>query len=97
MDTLQAQLETALFQRTNPALFYIDLDGFKDVNDGFGHKIGDAVLAEIAKRLNSLKHFIGDEVCEEASSDGQDNLKHSNNLLCRWGGDEFLVLSKFET
>ena len=35
------------------ALAYIDLDGFKPVNDCFGHAAGDAVLAEIARRLRS--------------------------------------------
>ena len=53
MDTLQAQLETALFQRTNPALFYIDLDGFKDVNDTYGHDLGDSLLKHVSKRIRS--------------------------------------------
>ncbi len=33
------------------ALFLLDLDGFKAVNDGFGHHVGDQVLVEIARRL----------------------------------------------
>ena len=50
------------------ALLYIDLDGFKQVNDNFGHDIGDSVLMQTAQRLKSvlrqgdlLARFGGDE------------------------------------
>jgi diguanylate cyclase (GGDEF)-like protein len=35
------------------AIFLFDLDGFKDINDTFGHDAGDVVLIEVAKRLKS--------------------------------------------
>ncbi|WKE64867.1 diguanylate cyclase [Gallaecimonas kandeliae] len=40
-------------QRRRPfALFYLDLNGFKRINDDYGHEVGDGVLVELARRLH---------------------------------------------
>ena len=50
----------------------IDVDNFKQVNDNYGHDVGDEVLIEVA---NALKGAF-----------------RSNDLVCRLGGDEFIVI-----
>ncbi len=35
------------------AILWMDLDGFKEINDGLGHKVGDELLASIAHRMKS--------------------------------------------
>lgn len=56
--------------KTNLALLFIDLDYFKKINDSFGHDVGDKVLIEAGKRLQSSIRSIdtiarlgGDEFC----------------------------------
>jgi diguanylate cyclase (GGDEF)-like protein len=47
-------LETAVEAGGRPALLYIDLDGFRAVNDELGHLAGDAVLRVAARRLSAV-------------------------------------------
>ena len=53
LDVLERTLSRAGRQRTRNALVFIDLDGFKSVNDGLGHAAGDTVLQTMAERLRA--------------------------------------------
>jgi len=61
---------------TRDLVFYlIDADNFKEINDRYGHDVGDKVLIEMSRRLSS-------------------SIRHSD-VLVRWGGEEFLIVSRY--
>lgn len=79
LDRLDTALERATRHHENFALLYIDIDGFKPVNDRHGHLIGDELLREISKRLSrqvrktdTVARLGGDEfavILEEVTQD----------------------------
>jgi diguanylate cyclase (GGDEF)-like protein/PAS domain S-box-containing protein len=61
-DRLEQSLGLAARQKQMLALCYLDLDGFKPVNDQHGHEAGDRLLQEVARRLR-LAVRTSDTVC----------------------------------
>jgi diguanylate cyclase (GGDEF)-like protein len=52
-DTLNSLLARAKREKTTIGVIYLDLDGFKAVNDSLGHSVGDSLLVEVANCLRS--------------------------------------------
>lgn len=67
------------------ALFFIDIDNFKHVNDSLGHSIGDQLLIEIANRIT--KSLRMSDTVGRIYSDDDDQIL----VVARIGGDEFTV------
>ena len=68
-------IEIAKFHRYNTSfsLILIDIDFFKEVNDTYGHNVGDLFLREMADLLKSSVRI--------------------EDVVGRWGGEEFVILS----
>lgn len=83
-------IEDSARQHLKTAVLFIDLDGFKDVNDSLGHNIGDTMLKEVSKRLEAclpsnslLARHGGDEFVAvlDAQKDADLAIKHAQKIL----------------
>ncbi|WP_037888620.1 putative bifunctional diguanylate cyclase/phosphodiesterase [Streptomyces viridochromogenes] len=87
-ERLSAALEAESYEESGTTgrigLCYLDLDGFKAINDTLGHRVGDELLAAVAERLTC---------CAEEAGYG----RSSPPLVARLGGDEFALLVEDST
>lgn len=66
------------------ALMFLDLDGFKKINDALGHHVGDLLLKEVGTRLR--------DALRQEDTIGRLMLADTDDRIARFGGDEFTVL-----
>jgi diguanylate cyclase (GGDEF)-like protein/PAS domain S-box-containing protein len=71
---LDKAISRARRDKSKLALFFLDLDNFKRINDTLGHDKGDELLLEVTRRMNQA-------------------IRHED-ILCRQGGDEFILLAE---
>ncbi|MCF2130048.1 EAL domain-containing protein [Strepomyces sp. STD 3.1] len=87
-ERLTAALEAETYEHGGTGrigVCYLDLDGFKAVNDTHGHRVGDRLLAAVAERLTR---------CAEEAADARSG---GAPLVARLGGDEFALLVEDST
>ncbi|MFF8571155.1 putative bifunctional diguanylate cyclase/phosphodiesterase [Streptomyces sp. NPDC015408] len=87
-ERLTAALEAETYEHGGTGrigVCYLDLDGFKAVNDTHGHRVGDRLLAAVAERLTR---------CAEEFADARSG---GAPLVARLGGDEFALLVEDST
>ncbi|BFM18362.1 hypothetical protein R50073_45450 [Maricurvus nonylphenolicus] len=80
--TLTAAIKKSNRDNSKLAVFFIDLDDFKKVNDSLGHAAGDELLIQIAKRLK-------DNIRQSEVLAADSVVSSRNALVSRRGGDEF--------
>ncbi|MBO9489551.1 EAL domain-containing protein [Endozoicomonas sp. G2_1] len=91
-------LNNAVGQKDSFVIFYLDLDGFKLINDSLGHAVGDQVLQHLAAKLtgSELKHglacrFGGDEFIWLVDEDKlTTSIEATANLLFQVMNEPFL-------
>lgn len=90
-ERLSAALEAESYEQSGTGrigLCYLDLDGFKAINDTLGHRVGDRLLAAVAERLTR---------CAEEAGLTRRNPGAVAPLVARLGGDEFALLIEDST
>ncbi|ELP69572.1 putative bifunctional diguanylate cyclase/phosphodiesterase [Streptomyces turgidiscabies] len=90
-ERLSAALEAESYEQSGTGrigLCYLDLDGFKAINDTLGHRVGDRLLAAVAERLTR---------CAEEAGLARRNPGAVAPLVARLGGDEFALLIEDST
>ncbi len=82
-DRLERGLRVAKAEDQQLAVIFLDLDGFKEINDTFGHGFGDEILRLTAERLDQGLRLDDTLARPEPHDDAP--------VTARFGGDEFTI------
>ncbi len=90
LDLLNREINKSQRTHRQVAIFFIDLDEFKNINDAFGHSTGDELLTSVGKRLK--KCLRRSDVISRPGGTINIDQENSSDYLARIGGDEFTFL-----
>lgn len=86
INQLESAISTAKRRKERMSLLFIDLDRFKQVNDSYGHHVGDELLCQAADRIKECVRM-SDVIGVAKNADSSDE-----NKVARLAGDEFTVI-----
>lgn len=75
------------------AIFFLDLDQFKLINDTLGHSAGDELLKQVSMRLLDTVRSYDSITRGSEPSPEPPEFKKSNGTIARLGGDEFVMIA----
>ena len=86
INQLESAISTAKRRKERMSLLFIDLDRFKQVNDSYGHHVGDELLCQAADRIKECVRV------SDVIGASQSAAPRGENKVARLAGDEFTVI-----
>ncbi len=74
------------------ALFHVDIDNFKRINDSLGSVVGDKLLCSVAHRLSDILNKMGFSMPQQFLSAEEINDRSNLNMLARLSADQFAII-----
>lgn len=100
-ENVTLELKQAWQQKKKVAILYLDIDNFKNVNDAFGHQVGDRLLQLVAKRIASCCkdqaqacHIGGDDFMIYSTYEHAEDIEKLAKSLLREARVPFSIESK---
>lgn len=65
----KGKIEELITLRKDFGIIFLDMDGFKDINDNYGHQVGDLILIEFVKKMKNIVDNTEGDICRFAGDE----------------------------